>query len=163
MLHFSDTGVMSSGVTRIDDYNHHGLYLFVKNKKDGNSYQASGFYSDPSSGKRYLFDGPRGEAHIGWYNTVEYPSNREDTKVYFNSDGTMAEGVTKIDDETYLFLRKKGSKDKNCYKTNGWYTDKKTGKRYYFDVTKLGKAVKGEQVINGSRYNFNMDGELLTR
>ncbi len=158
MMHFNENGVMSRGVVKIKDYHNDGYFLFV-DRKDGNAYHATGFYSDPNNGKRYLFNGPNGKAHTGWHQ-YEKRSYNDDAMMYFNADGSMARGVTKIGDDWYVFTRRKLN-DLNEYRAYGWYSDTNTGKRYYFDRANGGKAVRGvEKVIDGKRYKFNDDGAL---
>lgn len=160
-MHFNENGVMSRGITRIDDISgHHGYYLFTS-YRDGNAYQASGYYTDPNTNKRYLFDGPDGKARTSqWYNTagVNYLDSSD---VYFTEDGSMAQGVTLIGSDKYLFTQNR-KRDNNWYKTFGWYTDKSTGYRYYFDPKNGGKAAKNTILyMDGRHYEFNWFGNLL--
>ena len=159
-MHFNKDGVMSRGIVYLDDIRgHEGYYLFTS-RRDGNAYQSSGYYTDQSTGKRYLFDGYYGEAHHeGWYDTA--PSSYLDSRrVYFTADGSMAQGVTDIKGEKYLYTQSR-KRDYNWYQSFGWYSDKKTGLRYYFDVNDGGKAVRNqEKVIDGKKYKFNEQGAL---
>ena len=93
--------------------------------------------------------------------------------MYFGPDGNMAKGVTQINGETHVFVQP-NSKDWNYYEGIGWYTDKSTNKRYFFNdgrsarsatefrnTTPIGAAVKGRQVINGRVYEFDQNGVLI--
>ena len=174
-MYFHDSGVMTpSGATyvnRTDQYHPKtGYYLFT-NSGGGYTYQNYGWWSE--GGKRYYFDPyDNGRAvQNGWIQTTGRGSNITG-RVYFGSDGTMAKGVTQINGETHVFIQT-NSKDQNHYEGLGWYTDKSTGKRYFFNdgvnarsatefrnTTPKGAAVKGKQIINGQTYEFDNNGVL---
>lgn len=149
-MYFDNKGVMSEGITKIDgDY-----YLFLKtdNTAFSNAYKKTGFYTDPATNKRYYFDlAQNGKAFKGWHT---------DGTMYFNDEGIMSEGVTKIDDDYYLFLKENDNPYSEAFKSYGWYTDKSTDKTYYFDKNNDGKALKGVHIIDGETYNFSYEGVL---
>ena len=148
-MYFLDDGRMAKGVTYINgDY-----YLFKPHGNGKNFYKSYGYYSN-FDGKRYYFD----QEHNGkaakdkWYQTGR-------GWIHFNNDGSMSKGVTRIKDKTFVFTQSY-ARDYNFYRDLGWYTDKSTGKRYYFGGYE-GEALTGFQFIDGKQYYFNEDGSLL--
>ena len=139
-VYFNESGVMQEGIFQSGK----GRYFLALPKDNSKkAYITYGWYDDPKTGKRYYFDPKEhGKAHIGLY------YGDKTATMYFKEDGSMAEGITKIDDDIYLFAKDTGHGDpKNAYMYEGWYNDPKTGKRYYFKEGKYGcdagKAPKG--------------------
>lgn len=112
----------------------------------------TGWYS--MGNNRYFFDvNQGGAAQTGWY------YGDKAGVMHFDDNGVMSKGVTKVGDDYYVFTT--NGRGLNAYKKYGWYTDKSTGKRYYFDIDNGGKAVRGRsKLIGGVVYTFNDDGSL---
>lgn len=113
----------------------------------------TGWYSF-STGERFYFDPAQGgAAYRGWLKTD--PAGH----MYFHEvSGVMQKGVTKIGDDTYVFVT--NPPGNNAFKKFGWYTDTSNSKRYYFDQANDGKAVKGTKTIDGKSYTFSNEGVL---
>ena len=175
VMYFMDNGYMAPyGIMKITTNlgNHRaGLYNFQHHGRGKYTYLAYGFWSEGND--RYYFDENDGHGYVSeWLGTNKRTSNSNGS-MYFDEQGHMAKGVTKIGNETYLF-QKQGKRDANYYETYGWFTDKSTNKRYYFNdgvsarsasnsraTTPVGAAVKGTQVINGKTYQFDNNGVLI--
>ena len=174
MYFYPQSGVMAvSGVvnaTKGNSIHKPGLYVFVA--QNGHTYKRDGFYTE--NGNRYYFNpSDNGRAlQNEWLSTSARASNITGS-MYFDQNGHMAKGVKTIDGETYVFVQP-NSKDWNYYQGLGWYTDKSTNKRYFFndgrsarsatnfrDTTPVGAAVKGTQIINGKTYEFDQNGVLI--
>ena len=178
MYFYSNSGVMApEGVSYIDDnsdWDHKpGKYLFLRHGNGTNTYIDYGFYND--HGWRYFFSPlDSGRAlQDQWYVPNGGRSTDKNGVMYFDSEGHMAKGVTKIDGETYVFTHK-NKRDDNYYRDYGWYTDKSTNKRYYSsdgvsarsatnsrETTPMGAAVTGKQIIDGKTYQFDSNGALI--
>ena len=174
MCYLPESGVMApSGINYISSTNYAGkppgYYCF---KADGGyTFQVDGWFSE--GGKRYDLDpSDGGRAHQNEFLQTTGRGSNITGRVYFGQDGSMAKGVTKVGDDTHVFIQT-NSRDWNHYEGIGWYTDKSTGKRYFFndgrsarsatnfrDTTPVGAAVKGKQVINGKTYEFDQNGVL---
>ena len=173
MCFLPESGVMAPGgvnyVKTGDKFHEPGYYCF---KPSGShTYQTAGFYSE--GGYRYFFDpNQNGRAlQDQWLSTSTRASNITGS-MYFDQNGHMAKGVKTINGETYVFVQQ-NKRDWNYYEGIGWYTDKSTNKRYFFNdgrsarsatefrnTTPIGAAVKGRQVINGKTYEFDQNGVL---
>ena len=79
--------------------------------------------------------------------------------MYFLDDGRMAKGITYINGDLYLF--KPHGNGKNWYKSYGYYSVSKYGKRYYFSSENEGKAARNQwiQIGKGWMY-FHGDGAM---
>lgn len=168
-MYFNERGWMQEGLQFLPD----GIYCFQHHGNGANAYTASGFYST-NKGVRYYFDPKQGNKALEgtWLDTGAgfYVGTG---RMYFKNDGHMADGVTKINGETYLFTHPSHFSVKlNSYLTTGWYTDLYTHNTYYFNPdtngaarsvsnTPAGAAVKGVQYIDGQRYVFNQEGVLI--
>ena len=149
-MYFFPDGRMAMGVTYINGEK----YLFRPHGKGENFYKTYGYYSVGKD--RYYFDQQNNGKAMrnrwlqigrGW--------------MYFKDDGTMARGVNTINGKTFVFTQAHRN-DWNYYRDLGWYTDKSTGKRYYFGGYE-GEALTGTQYINGVHYYFNRDGSLYAK
>ena len=155
-MYFNQYGVMQKGI--FDGGN--GIYLTLDSKKNGNYYQAYGFYTDRSTGRRYYFNRDnQGKAQTGWYpdsNGVMYFHEKGDKK------GVMATGITGIGDDYYLFLRKGTGEDH--YRAYGYYSDMHTTTkdRYYFNPDNNGRAQKGWFKNTKGTMFFNSQGVMAT-
>ena len=172
---YPESGVLVlSGIQYLPGDGRHqaGRYLLKCNPRGTVPYTTTGFWSE--NGDRYYFsENQNGRALTDqWLGTDKRTSNSNGS-MYFDKDSHMAKGVTKIGNETYLFLQQ-SKNDWNHYQTHGWYTDQSTNKRYFFndgvnarsatnarEVTPLGAAVKGTQIINGQTYHFDQNGVLI--
>lgn len=151
-MYFNEDGSMATGITKVGNY----YYLFLPHGGGPNAYLTSGWYNDPITKNRYLFNGRDGAAYTGWY------QDGRNGRMYFNEDGVMARGVTKIGDDYYLFTPHGPDSDyAGYYQATGWYTDPKTGKRYYFDPNDDGKAIRGiTRKVDGKLHTFTYDGSI---
>lgn len=169
---FDENGWMREGLQYIDG----NIYLFQHHGKGANSYTASGFYTNEKTLCRYYFDPQQGNKALRdtWLDTGYAYYKRGNGKMYFYKDGHMANGVSKIHGETYLFLQPDifNGDRLNAFQCTGWYTDPFTHNRYYFNPecggaarsisnTPEGAAVKGVQYIDGQRYVFDNNGVLI--
>ena len=146
-MYFHSNGRMAMGLTNING----DLYLFQPHGKGQNYYRTCGYYS--TGGDRYYFDQENSgkAAKDKWYQTGR-------GWIHFNSDCRMSKGVNRINGKTFVFTQSYG-RDYNYYRALGWYTDKSTGKRYYFGGYE-GEALTGYHVVDGKSHYFNYDGSL---
>ena len=144
-----DTGAMKTGFQRIPEQNKTCYYndkgqMQYGSQKIGNYY----FYFDPSTGSM----------HTGWLTL-------DGKKYYYDKNGHKVFGEQTIDGSKCLFDKNTGelksqSKPNVIVKpvtSDGWKTV--DGKTFYYSK---GKAVTGQQHIDGKWYLFGSDGAMKT-
>ena len=128
-------------------------------------------------GKKYNFTDKGGRAVLGWSNignnryyfdymqkgaAMEGWFRDPGGMVYFHEEegkkGVMANGITEIDKDLYLF--KTTGNGENAYRTYGFYTDQhtKTRDRYYFNPEHNGRAQTGWYTHEGKKMYFHKEG-----
>ena len=144
-----DTGAMKTGLQWVADQNKTCYYasngqMQYGSQKIGNYY----FYFDPSTGSM----------HTGWLTL-------DGKKYYYDKNGHKVFGEQTIDGSKCLFDKNTGelksqSKPNVIVKpvtSDGWKTV--DGKTFYYSK---GKAVTGQQHIDGKWYLFGSDGAMKT-
>ncbi|HAT4163599.1 TPA: hypothetical protein I9Z77_003102 [Clostridium perfringens] len=142
-----ENGQQVKGVKEI-----YGKTYLSDNTGDNSGELVTGWYSFDSKHRVYFDPLAGGTSHEEW--KYGDPAGN----MYFNEYGIMQNGVIKIDQDYYLFLT--NGLGKNDYQKYGWYTDPKTGHRYYFNKDNNRKAAKDTTVINGTTYHFSQEGIL---
>ena len=136
--YFDEEGRRCSGLTKI------GNDLYLLTEKGQNLNQSIWYASD--DGKLYYFD-ENGKALTG-------SAVAEGTKYLFTETGEIANGLTEVNGEVYLYkLTFEDNKPVQTVKTG---MQEVNGAKYYFD--KNGKMVTGAVTVSGNNYYFETSG-----